>query len=198
MKEPAFLQDYLAVGRATQKFERMDTEEVRKLAGEKRKLEASSPRSVSRPTNLPFFSGTRSSCLRLHSFGTSWRQICLSAPRLPHECGVPSAAGTPASAGSSCETLLRVLAKQSFSRHLGRMKTASVQRVPKQWSEILRWVAAGEVVEVTERDQVVAKIVPAKPTTTPDFPGRAKAVWGDAPPGKPLSSLVSEGRGGKS
>ncbi len=48
--------------------------------------------------------------------------------------------------------------------------------------------------KVTERDQVVAKVVPAKPTTTPDFLGRAKAVWGDVPPGKPPSALPSEGR----
>ena len=29
----------------------------------------------------------------------------------------------------------------------------------------------------------------------PDFLARAKAVWGDQPDGKPLSELVSEGRG---
>jgi len=78
------------------------------------------------------------------------------------------------------------------------MKTASVQQVPKQWPEILRWVAAGEEVEVTERNRVVAKLVPAKPATTPDFLGRAEAIWGQAPPGKPLSALVSAGRGGES
>ena len=78
------------------------------------------------------------------------------------------------------------------------MKTASVQQVPKQWAEILRWVAAGEEVEVTEQDQVVAKVVPAKPAPTPDFLGRAKAIWGEAPPDKALSAVVSEGRGGES
>jgi antitoxin (DNA-binding transcriptional repressor) of toxin-antitoxin stability system len=78
------------------------------------------------------------------------------------------------------------------------MKTASVQQVPNQWPEILRWVAAGEEVEVTEQDQVVAKVVPARPTLTPDSLGRAKAIWGEAPPGKPLSAIVSEARGGES
>ena len=82
--------------------------------------------------------------------------------------------------------------------HLGPMKTATVQQVPKRWPEILRWVAAGEEVEVTERNRVVATFVPAKPAATPDFLGRAKAVWGEAPPGKPLSALVSEGRGRES
>ena len=77
------------------------------------------------------------------------------------------------------------------------MKTASVQQVPKQWAEILRWVAAGEEVEVTEQDRVVAKVVPAKAAPTPDFLGRAKAVWGETPPGQALSAVVSEARGGK-
>ena len=78
------------------------------------------------------------------------------------------------------------------------MKTASVQEVPEQWTEILRWVAAGEEVQVTQQDQVVAKVVPAKPVATPDFLGRAKAVWGEAPTGKLLSSVVSEARGDES
>ncbi len=78
------------------------------------------------------------------------------------------------------------------------MKTASVQQVPQQWAEILRWVAAGEEVEVTHQDQVVARVVPAKRVTTPDFLARAKAVWGEQPPGKPLSAVVSEARGGES
>ena len=29
----------------------------------------------------------------------------------------------------------------------------------------------------------------------PDFVARAKAIWGDNPEGKPLSKLISEGRG---
>jgi len=77
------------------------------------------------------------------------------------------------------------------------MKTASVQQVPQQWAEILRWVAAGEEVEVTQQGQVVARVVPARPVATPDFLARAKAVWGEKPPGKPLSAVVSEARRGR-
>lgn len=77
------------------------------------------------------------------------------------------------------------------------MKTANAQKVPQQWPEILRWVAAGEEVQVTEQDQVVARVVPAKPVMTPDFLARAKAVWGETPLGKPLSTVVSESRGGE-
>ena len=76
------------------------------------------------------------------------------------------------------------------------MKNASVQQLPEQWAEILRWVAAGEEVQLTEKDQVVARVVPVTPAVTPDFLARAQAVWGEAPAGKPLSALVAEARGG--
>ena len=75
------------------------------------------------------------------------------------------------------------------------MKAADAQQVPQQWPQILRWVAAGEEVQVTEQYQVVAKVVPATPAQTPDFLARAKAIWGEQPPGKPLSEIVSERRG---
>ncbi len=83
-------------------------------------------------------------------------------------------------------------------KYFKAMKTASVQQVPQQWPEILRWAAAGEEVRVTQQDQVVARVVSAKPVATPDFLARAKAVWGETPPGKPLSAVVSEARGGES
>lgn len=84
-------------------------------------------------------------------------------------------------------------AKQTL--HLNGMKTASVQQAPQQWAQILEWVAAGEEVELTEKEKVIAKVVPAN---QPDFLARAKKVWGEQPPGKPLSELVGEARGGES
>ena len=81
-----------------------------------------------------------------------------------------------------------------MARHFAGMKTASVQQVPEQWANIARWLAAGEEVEVTQQDQVVAKLVPAS-RPQPDFLARAKAVWGDQPPGQPLSTLVNDTRG---
>jgi antitoxin (DNA-binding transcriptional repressor) of toxin-antitoxin stability system len=77
------------------------------------------------------------------------------------------------------------------------MKTASVQQLPQQWPQILRWVAAGEEVQVTQQDKVVARVVPAKPARQPDFLARAKAVWGEQPQGKSLSEVVAEARGGE-
>lgn len=50
--------------------------------------------------------------------------------------------------------------------------------------------------EVTQQDKVIAKVVPARPAPRPDFLARAKAIWGEQPPGKPLSELVLEARGG--
>ena len=80
------------------------------------------------------------------------------------------------------------------------MKTASVQQVPQQWTQILRWVAAGEEVQVTQQEKVVAKVVPveAAPVPQPDFLARAKTIWGEQPPGKPLSAVVADARGGES
>jgi antitoxin (DNA-binding transcriptional repressor) of toxin-antitoxin stability system len=75
------------------------------------------------------------------------------------------------------------------------MKTANLQQVPKEWAQILEWLAAGEEVELTEKEKVVARVVPAR---QPDFLSRAKSIWGEQPPGKPLSALVAEGRGGAS
>lgn len=79
------------------------------------------------------------------------------------------------------------------------MKTANAQEVPRKWTEILEWVAAGEEVEVTQQEKVVAKVVPAtrEAVAQPDFVARAKAVWGEAPLGKPLSAVVAAGRGGE-
>jgi antitoxin (DNA-binding transcriptional repressor) of toxin-antitoxin stability system len=89
------------------------------------------------------------------------------------------------------------LAPRGVARHLSCMKTASVQQLPQQWPEILRWVAAGEEVQVTQQDKVIARVVPARPAPRPDFLARAKAIWGEQPPGKPLSEIVLEARGGE-
>ena len=74
------------------------------------------------------------------------------------------------------------------------MKTASVQQLPQLWTEFLRWIAAGEEVQVTQHDKVIAKVVSARPAPGPDFLAPAKAIWGDQRPGKPLSELVLEAR----
>ncbi|MGI8967007.1 MAG: type II toxin-antitoxin system Phd/YefM family antitoxin [Limisphaerales bacterium] len=80
------------------------------------------------------------------------------------------------------------------------MKTATVQEAKDRWAEVLEWVAAGEEVQVTSQNKVVAKVVPASapPIPQPDFLGRAQAIWGEDPQGQPLSEIVTGGRGGQS
>jgi antitoxin (DNA-binding transcriptional repressor) of toxin-antitoxin stability system len=78
------------------------------------------------------------------------------------------------------------------------MKTATIQQVPQQWPQILDWLACDEEVQVTRNDRIIARIVPALSVPAPDFLARAKAVWGTAPAGQPLSTIVDEARGGDS
>jgi antitoxin (DNA-binding transcriptional repressor) of toxin-antitoxin stability system len=89
-----------------------------------------------------------------------------------------------------------MLASDLLVRHVVSMKSATADQVPQQWSQILQWVAAGEEVQVTEHDKVVARLVPPTVIASLDFVARAKTIWGDAPAGTPLSKVVSEARGG--
>jgi antitoxin (DNA-binding transcriptional repressor) of toxin-antitoxin stability system len=80
------------------------------------------------------------------------------------------------------------------------MKTATIQQVPQQWTQILGWLASDEEVQVTQDERVIARIVPSTSAETaaaasPDFLARAKAIWGDKPAGAALSVLVHESRG---
>jgi antitoxin (DNA-binding transcriptional repressor) of toxin-antitoxin stability system len=88
------------------------------------------------------------------------------------------------------------LAHHYASDYLESVKTATVQQVPEKWPDILKWVASGEEVQMTDHNKVVAKLVPAD-APQPDFVGRAKAIWGEKPQGKSLSAIVSEARGGE-
>ena len=73
------------------------------------------------------------------------------------------------------------------------MKTATIQQVPQQWAQILNWIASDEEIEVVQDNRIIARIVPAH--AAPDFVARAQAVWGTAPGGQALSSIVHESRG---
>ncbi len=89
-----------------------------------------------------------------------------------------------------------ILARRHPRSYLDNVKTASVQQVPERWPDILKWVASGEEVQMTDQDKVVATLVPAN-VPQPDFLSRAKAIWGENPPGKSLSAIVSDARGGE-
>jgi len=73
-------------------------------------------------------------------------------------------------------------------------------------TELIKQVAALPPQERTRFEKLLramengngARTVAGQPAITPDFLARAKAVWGETPPGKSLSAVVSEARGGES
>ncbi len=61
---------------------------------------------------------------------------------------------------------------------------AAIERLPAaQLDELAFWL-----------EQRRARTPPTS-VSEPDFLGRAKTIWGDKPPGEPLSALVSQTRG---
>ena len=56
-------------------------------------------------------------------------------------------------------------------------------------------IARGESLEIVSNGAVTATLVPTAKTTEPDFVERAKRIWGERPPGAPLSEIVSASRG---
>ncbi|HYF37381.1 MAG TPA: hypothetical protein VD994_18920 [Prosthecobacter sp.] len=68
--------------------------------------------------------------------------------------------------------------------------------VPQRWKEVFGWIAAGDEVQLTESDRLVARLLPAdaEVVSQPDFLARAKEIWGKSPEGKALSQLISEAR----
>jgi antitoxin (DNA-binding transcriptional repressor) of toxin-antitoxin stability system len=77
------------------------------------------------------------------------------------------------------------------------MRTATVRQIQHHLSEVLSWVEGGEEVRVLRRRKVVARLLPPdpQPVESPDFLGRARAVWGEEPSGQRLSEIVSGSRG---
>lgn len=77
------------------------------------------------------------------------------------------------------------------------MRTATIREAQHNLPKILRSVSRGEVVEITRRNRVVARLVPASPHPAaglPDFVARARAIWGTGPAGKATSEIVIEAR----
>jgi len=81
------------------------------------------------------------------------------------------------------------------------MKTATVRELRNEYSRLLRWVAAGEEVEITRRGEPVARLVPQK------VPNEVKIDWTQSPvfkqgrrKGKKMSAetsarMIAESRG---
>lgn len=65
------------------------------------------------------------------------------------------------------------------------MKTASVRDLRNSFARVSRWLEAGEVVEITKRGRVFARILPAtasqkkRKVQKPDILARLRADFGD-------------------
>ena len=79
------------------------------------------------------------------------------------------------------------------------MKTASIRDIHHDFARVLTWIEEGEQVQITKRKRVVARLVPvkAKPTKLkwPDLAARRKKIFPSGVQGKPVSEIVSDGRG---
>ena len=47
------------------------------------------------------------------------------------------------------------------------MKTATIQQVPQQWTQILGWLASDEEVQITEDERIIARILPSNAASMP-------------------------------
>ncbi|PTY01226.1 type II toxin-antitoxin system prevent-host-death family antitoxin [Opitutus sp. ER46] len=80
------------------------------------------------------------------------------------------------------------------------MKTASVRELRNNYAEILRWVGAGEEVQVTRRGQIVARVVPPtmKVPQTVDWSRSAaltRAPWTRHLTAEQSASILAESQG---
>ena len=66
--------------------------------------------------------------------------------------------------------------------HIQSMPTINLREL-RDTRQLVKWLDAGEVVELKKRDRVVAKIVPEspriEPVKMPDFAARRRAIFGD-------------------
>ncbi|MGA3007113.1 MAG: type II toxin-antitoxin system prevent-host-death family antitoxin [Opitutaceae bacterium] len=54
------------------------------------------------------------------------------------------------------------------------MKTTTVRELRNNYAKVLRWVSAGEEVQITKRGQIVAKVVP------PQLASSRKLDWNES------------------
>ena len=79
------------------------------------------------------------------------------------------------------------------------MKTVSVRELQQNIKRVIDQVEHGEVVEVTRRRRVGARLTPVSPSARrvwwPDLEARAQGVFGDGVIAPPASQQVSDNRG---
>jgi len=80
------------------------------------------------------------------------------------------------------------------------MKVATVADLRNRFARISQWIENGEKVEIRKRGKIFATISPARkkkkiPVEWPDLMARLKKTFPHPVKGKPLSEIISEGRG---
>ena len=73
--------------------------------------------------------------------------------------------------------------------------TATLDDIHRDPAILDQAIARGESLEIVSNGAVTATLIPKAKTTEPDFVARAKRIWGEHPPGAPLSEIVSVSRG---
>jgi antitoxin (DNA-binding transcriptional repressor) of toxin-antitoxin stability system len=77
------------------------------------------------------------------------------------------------------------------------MKKATVRDLRYDFKKIERMLHKGEEIEITKRQQVIARLVPehkAKARALPDFLGRLRAIYGDKVLDITGAELIAEDR----
>lgn len=80
------------------------------------------------------------------------------------------------------------------------MKTTTVRELRNNYSQVLKWVARGEEVEVTRRGEVVAKVVPpaVATATAVDWAGSAalkRPAWATPLTAKDRAAILADSQG---
>ena len=79
------------------------------------------------------------------------------------------------------------------SRNVGGM-TATLEEIHRDPTILDRAIEQRIPLKITAGGTVAATLLPNECPPEPDYLGRAKRIWGENPPGKPLSEIGSEGR----
>lgn len=73
--------------------------------------------------------------------------------------------------------------------------TATLDDIHRDPAILDQAIALGEPLKILSHGAVAATLVPTAKFIEPDFFARAKRIWGENPPGAPLSEIVATGRG---
>lgn len=72
--------------------------------------------------------------------------------------------------------------------------TATLEEIHRDPTILDRAIEQRTPLQITDGGAVKATLLPEELPPEPDFLARAKRIWGENPPGKPLSEIVSDAR----